>query len=81
VREIVEHAAKDKDNFKRQLTRKVDADHPRLDEMLLASGRVARYQGDRERARREIGDAFERFRRHHGEMDRRTLEARAALER
>ena len=61
------------------LTRKVDADHPRLDEMLLASGRVARGQGDRERARREIGEALERLRRHHGENDPRTVQARAAL--
>jgi hypothetical protein len=47
--------------------------------MIFASGRIARYQGDRERAHREIEDALERFRRHHGEKDRRTLEARAAL--
>lgn len=61
------------------LTRKVDAEHPRLDEMLLASGRVARYQGDRERADRELEEALERLRRHHGEKDSRTAAARAAL--
>lgn len=61
------------------LTRKFDADHPRLDEMLLASGRVARYQGDRERARREVGEAVERLGRHRGEKDPRTADARAAL--
>jgi tetratricopeptide (TPR) repeat protein len=61
------------------LTRKIDSDHPRLDEMLLASSRVARYQGDRKRAQREIEEALARLRNHHGENDPRTAEARSAL--
>ncbi len=61
------------------LTRNTDADHPRLDEMLLASGRVARSQGDRARARRDFEEALERLRRHHGEKDPRTIAAKAAL--
>ncbi len=61
------------------LIRKVDAEHPRLDEMLLASGRVARLQDDRDRARRDLSEALERLRRHHGDKDARTAEARTAL--
>ncbi len=47
--------------------------------MLLASGRVARSQGDRTRARRDFEEALERLRRHHGEKDPRTTAAKAAL--
>ena len=61
------------------LTRRVDAGHPRLDEMLAASGRLARMQGDRERARRELGEAVERLQAHHGSTDPRTREARSGL--
>lgn len=61
------------------LQRKIDSDHPRLDEMLLASGRAAHAQSDRERARRDLQEALERLKRHHGESDARTREARAAL--
>ncbi len=61
------------------LQRKVDAEHPRLDEMLAASGRLARMQGDRRRARRDLGEAVERLLAHHGAADARTREARASL--
>jgi serine/threonine-protein kinase len=61
------------------LQRRIDSEHPRLDEMLEASGRVARLQGDRQRARRELAEAAERLRAHHGASDSRTREARAEL--
>ncbi len=61
------------------LMRRIDAEHPRLDEMLLASGRVAKGEGDSARARRELQEALERLRRHHGDGDARTRDARAAL--
>ncbi len=60
-----------------QLQRKVDPEDPRLDEMLLACGRVAQSQGNRDRARRDLQEALERFRRHHGDADPRTQEVRA----
>jgi tetratricopeptide (TPR) repeat protein len=59
--------------------RKTDADHPRLDDMLLASGRVAHAQGDRERALHEVGEALERLEAHHGAADARTRAARVEL--
>ncbi|MEO8430825.1 MAG: serine/threonine-protein kinase [Acidobacteriota bacterium] len=62
-----------------ELTRKIDSDHPRLDEMLMASGRLARAQNDKPRARGEFQQALDRLRRHHGEKDSRTAEARAVL--
>ncbi len=61
------------------LQRKIDAENPRLDEMLVASGRAARMQGDSERARRDLGEAVERLQAHHGAADARTREARASL--
>ena len=61
------------------IQRKTDADHPRLDDMLLASGRVARAQGDAERSRRELAEAAERLEKHRGAADARTLEARREL--
>ncbi len=64
-----------------ELQRKIDSDHPRLDEMLLASGRAAHAQGDGARARRDLREALERLRRHHGESDPRTRAAREALRR
>jgi serine/threonine protein kinase/Tfp pilus assembly protein PilF len=60
--------------------RRTDADHPRLDDMLLASGRVARSQGDAERARRELGEAAERLEKHRGAADAHTLESRRELD-
>jgi tRNA A-37 threonylcarbamoyl transferase component Bud32 len=61
------------------LQRKIDPDDPRLDGMLLASARLARAQKDGDRARRELAETLERLRRHHGEPDPRTREARADL--
>jgi len=61
------------------LQRKIDGGHPRLDEMLLASGRVALAQRDRVRSRRELSEAVERLSSHHGEADARTRIARAEL--
>lgn len=62
-----------------ELQRRIDADHPRLDEMLLASARVAHGQGDVERCRRELAEAVERLGRHHGPADARTRSAGAEL--
>ena len=59
--------------------RKSDAEHPRLDDMLVASGRLARLQGDRDRARRELTEAVERFEAHHGPTDPRAQAARSDL--
>jgi serine/threonine-protein kinase len=56
--------------------RKADADHPRLDDMLLASGRVARAQSDRARAGRDLTEAADRYERHRGAADPRAREAR-----
>ncbi len=56
--------------------KKADAEHPRLDDMLLASGRVASAQGDRARADRDLTEAANRYARHRGAADPRTLEAR-----
>ncbi|MEO8430823.1 MAG: tetratricopeptide repeat protein [Acidobacteriota bacterium] len=61
------------------LQRRIDPEHPGLDDMLLACGKVARAQGDHERARRGLDEALGRLRRHHGGKDSRTVEARAAL--
>ena len=61
------------------LQRKIDAEHPRLDEMLLASGEVARAQGDGPRSRQDLSSAFERLKAHHGDADPRTREARSEL--
>jgi tetratricopeptide (TPR) repeat protein len=59
--------------------RKTDADHPRLDDMLLASGRVARAQGDATRAGRDLGDAAARYEKHRGAADPRAREARREI--
>ncbi|HEY4230856.1 MAG TPA: tetratricopeptide repeat protein, partial [Thermoanaerobaculia bacterium] len=56
--------------------KKADADHPRLDDMLLASGRVASAQGDRARAGQDLTEAANRYARHRGAGDPRTREAR-----
>ena len=61
------------------LQRKIDADHPRLDEMLVTSAAVARAQADPLRARRELTEALDRLRAHHGEADPRTRAADAEL--
>jgi tetratricopeptide (TPR) repeat protein len=62
-----------------ELQRRIDANHPRLDEMLLASAEAAREAGDLERSRRELAEAFERLERHHGSADARTRRAGAEL--
>jgi len=59
--------------------RRADADHPRLDDMLLASGRVASAQGDAARARQDLGEAASRYEKHRGARDPRTNEARRDL--
>ncbi|HTY41406.1 MAG TPA: tetratricopeptide repeat protein [Thermoanaerobaculia bacterium] len=59
--------------------RKADADHPRLDDMLLASGRVAAASGETARARQDLGEAASRYERHRGAADPRTAEARRDL--
>ena len=61
--------------------RKSDPGHPRLDEILVASGRVALATGDRTRARRDLTEALNRLRAHHGESHPDTREAAALLRR
>ena len=61
------------------LQRKIDAGHPRLDEMLVTSAAIARAQGDAERARGELAEAVDRLRAHHGESDERARAAGAEL--
>jgi tetratricopeptide (TPR) repeat protein len=58
-----------------------DPGHPRLDQILVASGRVALAQGDRPRARRDLAEAVDRLRAHHGESHPDTREAAALLRR
>ena len=62
-----------------ELQRRVDAAHPRLDEMLLTNAEIARAQGDSERARRELAEAGGRLREHHGAADGRAKRAAAEL--
>jgi eukaryotic-like serine/threonine-protein kinase len=57
------------------IQRKSDAENPRLDDMLLASGRVARAQGDAARAHRDLAEASGRLEKHRGRADPRTKEA------
>jgi len=59
--------------------RKSDPEHPRLDDMLLASGRLARAQGDAARAGQDLGEAGARYEKHRGAADPRTREARREL--
>ena len=59
--------------------RKVDAENPRLDDMLLASGRVARVRGDTSRADQDLAEASARLERHRGGADPRTKDARREL--
>jgi serine/threonine protein kinase/Tfp pilus assembly protein PilF len=59
--------------------RKTDAEHPRLDDMLLASGRVASAQGDPARAGQDFAEAAARYEKHRGAADARTREARREL--
>ena len=59
--------------------RKSDAEHPRLDDMLLASGRLARAQGDAARAGQDLGEAGARYEKHRGAADPLTREARREL--
>jgi serine/threonine-protein kinase len=58
-----------------------DPGHPRLDEILVASGRVALALGDRPRARRDLAEAVTRLRAHRGETHSDTREAEALLRR
>ena len=61
------------------LQRRIDREDPRLDEMLVASARVAEAQADGQRARRELREGLDRLREHHGAADRRTLRAATEL--
>ncbi len=61
------------------LQERIDAEHPRMDEMLVTSAEIARAQGDRARARRELTDALERLRKHHGAADPRAQKAGVEL--
>ena len=61
------------------LQRRIDSEDPRLDEMLVASARVAEAQADGQRARRELREGLDRLREHHGAADRRTLRAATEL--
>ena len=59
--------------------RQDDAGHPRLDEFLLASGRIALAAGNAARARQDLAEAAARLRAHHGEDHPLTREAEALL--
>jgi len=59
--------------------RQDDEGHPRLDEFLLASGRIALAAGDVARARQDLAEAAVRLRAHHGESHPLTREAEALL--
>ena len=59
--------------------RQDDPGHPRLDEFLLASGRIALAAGDAARARQDLAEAAARLRDHHGEDHPLTREAESLL--
>jgi serine/threonine-protein kinase len=61
--------------------RRTDPGHPRLDEFLVASGRIALAAGDRTRARQDLAEAVARLRDHRGEGHPATREAAALLRR
>ncbi len=61
------------------LQKKIDAEHPRMDEMLVTSAEVARAQGDPARARQELTEALDRLRKHHGAADPRAQRAGVEL--
>ncbi|HEX4963035.1 MAG TPA: serine/threonine-protein kinase [Thermoanaerobaculia bacterium] len=61
--------------------RQSDPGHPRLDEFLVASGRIALAAGDRTRARQDLTEAVARLREHRGESHAATHEAAALLRR
>ena len=61
------------------MVRKLDPEAPRLDDFLLASGRVARRRGDLASARRDLSEALARFRAHDGPTHPRTAEAEREL--
>ena len=61
------------------MVRKLDREAPRLDDFLLASGRVARQRGDLASARRDLTEAAARYRAHDGPAHPRTVEAEREL--
>lgn len=61
--------------------RPTDPDHPQFHKFLLASGRIALAEGDRQRARRELGEAATRIRAHRGPDHPLTHEAESLLRR
>ena len=60
--------------------RRDSPEHPRLDEALVASGRIALAAGDPARARQDLAEAAGRLRRRRGEGNARTREAEGLLE-
>jgi hypothetical protein len=63
------------------MVRKLDPDAPRLDDFLLASGRVAGMRGDSAAASTDLKEAVARFRLHDGAAHPRTLAAERELAR
>jgi serine/threonine-protein kinase len=61
------------------VVRKLDPEAPRLDDFLLASGRLAGRRGDLASARRDLSEAAARYRAHDGPTHRRTAEAEREL--
>jgi len=59
--------------------RKIDPENPRLDELLVASGRLALHSGDRARAVADLAEAEPRLAARWGEADAEVREARALL--
>jgi hypothetical protein len=63
------------------LLRRFDAGHPFFEKLLVTSGRMALAANDRVRARRDLGEAVDRIRRHRGPGDPAFREAEALLRR
>jgi tetratricopeptide (TPR) repeat protein len=61
--------------------RRNDAEHPRFDDFLLASGRIALAAGDRARARQDLAEAVARLRDRRGKDHPSTREAESLLRR
>ena len=63
------------------MVRKLEESSPRLDDFLLASGRIALRRGDVATARRDFAEAVARYRDHDGPDHPRTLAAESELDR